>query len=83
MYGILNSKSRPGADCKSDHNPVVAKVKIKHKCPHKKMMSNFKWDLERIRQSQTKSQFTTMFKEEMYQKTCTNTNDGDSNPNTM
>ena len=27
--GIQNSKSMPGADCDSDHNPVVVKMKIR------------------------------------------------------
>ena len=27
--GVPNSKSRPGADCDSDHNPVIVTMKIR------------------------------------------------------
>jgi len=29
--GVRNSKSMPGTDCGSDHNPVIATVQIKLK----------------------------------------------------
>ena len=45
--GIINCKSRTGADCGSDHNPVIAniEIKLKTKKQHKKRR---KWRTERF-----------------------------------
>ncbi|KAI5750962.1 hypothetical protein M8J77_002882 [Diaphorina citri] len=62
--GVINSKSRPGADCGSDHNPVVARIKIKLKSLRKKTTSK-KWNLERIKIPSTKQNFAKIFSEEV------------------
>ena len=43
---ILNVKTYPGADCDSDHVPVIAKIKLKLKVLKKKEQDNPKWNLE-------------------------------------
>ncbi|KAI5742924.1 hypothetical protein M8J77_012730 [Diaphorina citri] len=54
---ITNAKARPGADCGSDHNPVVITMRIKLKKLAKK---NFikKWDVNRTKCPVTKAHFT-------------------------
>ena len=43
--GLLNVKTRPGADCYSDHVPVVGKIRIKLKKTGKRGNKNIKLDL--------------------------------------
>jgi exonuclease III len=47
--GVRNCKARPGADCGSDHNPVVAVVKIRFQKPKKRMDKMPRWDACKLR----------------------------------
>ena len=48
---ITNAKSRSGADCGSDHNPVVFKVLVKLKVPKKKTSPVFKYSYEKLKKA--------------------------------
>ena len=54
---ITNAKSRPGADCGSDHNPVVFKVRVKLKVPKKKSSQRYKYNCEKLKNSAIKGTF--------------------------
>ena len=47
-HGIQNSKSRPGADCESDHNPVVVTMKIKLQRVQKTRKTE-KWNVSKLK----------------------------------
>uniref|UniRef100_A0A8D8WJF1 Craniofacial development protein 2 n=1 Tax=Cacopsylla melanoneura TaxID=428564 RepID=A0A8D8WJF1_9HEMI len=57
---IINSKSRPGADCGSDHIPVVATLQLKLKRVIKKPRK-VTWDLQKCKNMSTKEQFSAIF----------------------
>src|SRR6267154_6065607 len=46
--GIQNSKSRPGADCASDHNPVIITMKVRLERV-KKSKKKVKWNINKLR----------------------------------
>ena len=55
---IQYSKALPGANCNSDHNPVLCRMQIKLKCL-KKLKSGPKYQLDMLRKDQNiKSQFS-------------------------
>jgi len=59
--GIRNSKARPGADCGSDHNPVVAYLRIKLQL-HKKLAKDNapRWNTEVLKDTTVRRQFEEM-----------------------
>ncbi|KAI5700378.1 hypothetical protein M8J77_008043 [Diaphorina citri] len=75
--GIINTKTRPGADCGSDHNPVVMKVKIKLKKPNKKK-PNMKWDLDKAKNPNIKELFAITLNQEI-DKNCSQSEMGNAN----
>ena len=42
--GVTNCKARPGADCGSDHNPVIAAMKIRLQKNRQKQMNTQRWN---------------------------------------
>ena len=56
--GIRNSKSMPGADCGSDHNPVVATLQIKLKGV-KKSKHAAKWNTEKLKDCKLRNVYQT------------------------
>ena len=54
--GILNSKSMPGADCDSDHNPVVVKMKIRLQRV-KKAKKTVKWNVNNLKKSEVRNAY--------------------------
>lgn len=61
---FTHCKSRPGADCGSDHIPVVANVNIKLK-KIKKKTRKIQWNLKKCKDKQTKEHFTSLFMEKL------------------
>uniref|UniRef100_A0A8D8YDR6 Craniofacial development protein 2 n=1 Tax=Cacopsylla melanoneura TaxID=428564 RepID=A0A8D8YDR6_9HEMI len=61
---ITNSKSRPGADCGSDHVPVVANLQVRLKKVDRKNTKT-RWDLQKCKNQDTKEKFTTTFIKEV------------------
>lgn len=60
---VTNAKTRPGADCGSDHNPVVnLKVKLKKL---KKILHTKKWDLGKINNEEVRANFCQKLLEKM------------------
>ena len=55
--GIQNSKSMPGANCDSDHNPAVVKMKIRLQRV-KKAKKTVKWNVNYL----TKSEVTNAYR---------------------
>ncbi|XP_008485907.1 uncharacterized protein LOC103522587 [Diaphorina citri] len=75
---ITNSKSRPGADCGSDHVPVVINLKMKLK-KIKKKSTKVKWDFQKCKQASTKEQFSSVFMEELNKYTNENNEQQNNN----
>ena len=48
--GVQNSKSMPGADCESDHNPVIMKMKIKLQSV-RKSKKTIKWSISSLKKA--------------------------------
>ena len=57
--GVKNCKARPGADCGSDHNPVIAELDIKlHKIVNNnKDRTTRRWNTDILKQEPAKRQF--------------------------
>jgi len=53
---IQNCKAKPGADCGSDHNPVVVVIKIKLK-KVRKYVKQKRWNLEQLKDTSVKEQY--------------------------
>ena len=58
---IKNSKSRPGADCGSDHNPVIIRTETKLKKIRRKS-SKKKWNVSNLKQKEMHCNFKGKFK---------------------
>ena len=58
--GIQNSKSMPGADCESDHNPVVVTIKIRLQ-RERKAKKSVKWNINKL----TNSDFKDAYKQKL------------------
>ena len=56
--GIQNSKSMPGADCESDHNPVIVTVKIRLQRV-RKSKKTVKWNINNFKKPEIKNAFRT------------------------
>src|SRR2546425_4771174 len=54
--GIQNSKSMQGADCGSDHNPVVVKMKIRLQRV-KKAKKTVKWNVNNLKKSEVRNAY--------------------------
>ena len=54
--GIQNSKSRPGADCGSDHNPVIITMKIRLQRV-KKSKKKAKWNINKLRKPEVRDAY--------------------------
>jgi len=64
--GIKNSKARPGADCGSDHKPVVAEmcIKLQREVNKKKdMQATSRWNTDILKQEDTRLQFELLTEE--------------------
>ena len=53
---MQNSKSRPGADCESDHNPVVITMKVRLQRV-KKSSKTVKWKINNLRKPEIKDAY--------------------------
>src|SRR3989442_4194348 len=56
--GIQNSKSMPGADCESDHNPVIVTMKIRLQRV-RKSKKTVKWSINNLKKPEIKHAFRT------------------------
>src|SRR3989441_4078501 len=56
--GIQNSKSMPGADCESDHNPVIVTIKIRLQRV-RKSKKTVKWNINNLKKPEIKNSFRT------------------------
>src|SRR5437867_5494448 len=54
--GIQNSKSMPGADCDSDHNTVVVKIKIRLQRV-KKVKKAVKWNVNNLKKPEVRNAY--------------------------
>ena len=54
--GLQNSKSMPGADCKSDHNPVIMTMKIKLQ-RFRKFKKTVKWNVGGLKKSEIRKAY--------------------------
>lgn len=55
--GIMNSKAMPGADCESDHNPVIMKMNIRlQRIKQKKKTA--KWNVSRLREAEIRNDYS-------------------------
>src|SRR6187399_3733727 len=65
--GVRNSKSMPGADCGSDHNPVIATIKIKlRKMRRTKPMT--KWNLDKLKNPQNRCEYQNKLNKQLKDK---------------
>ena len=55
-YGIQNSKSMPGADCDSDHNPLIITIKIRLERV-KKSSKTVKWSINNLRKPEIRDAY--------------------------
>jgi hypothetical protein len=62
--GIQNSKSMPGADCKSDHNPVVVTVTIRPQ-KNRKAKSTVTWNINKLKNSAIKDAYKQKLGEQL------------------
>lgn len=65
--GVQNSKSMPGADCESDHNPVVATMKIKLQRV-KKSKKTAKWNINSLKKPENRNAYETRLDKEIQEK---------------
>jgi len=65
--GIQNSKSRPGADCESDHNPVVVTMKIKLQRV-KKSRKTEKWDVNNLKKPETRNAYRSVLDKQLQEE---------------
>ena len=54
---ITNAKSRPGADCGSDHNPVVCKLRIKLRIKKKKLGGKTTYNCDKLKNCEIRKKF--------------------------
>ena len=54
--GIQNSKSRPGADCESDHNPMVVTMKIRLQRV-RKCKKTVKWNVNKLKKTEIRDAY--------------------------
>ena len=65
--GVRNSKSMPGADCESDHNPVLATIQIKMKGIKRSKM-NKKWNVEVLQNTRDRCEYRTKLDKQLQDK---------------
>ena len=65
--GVKNSKSMPGADCGSDHNPVVATMKIKLTGIRRTRRLK-KWNVEILQNVEKKGEFQSKLDKQLQDK---------------
>ena len=65
--GITNCKVMPGADCDSDHNPVVATLRLKLKKITKKK-ANIKWKTAELNDNKVRKTYQTKLREQLKQE---------------
>ena len=63
--GITNCKTRPGADCGSDHNPVIARthIKLQRNVTNKKDKAAKRWNTDILKKDTIKHQFEEVAEE--------------------
>src|SRR5688572_9864764 len=54
--GVKNSKAMPGADCETDHKPVIARLKIKLQRVMK-LNKTIKWNVSRLKYADIRDTF--------------------------
>ena len=65
--GIKNSKAMPGADCGSDHNPIVATLKIKLRSV-KRSKPRTKWKTDVLNDAMKKDAFQSKLDKQLIDK---------------
>src|SRR3989441_10139465 len=65
--GILNSKLMPGADCDSDHNPVVVKMKIRLQRV-KKAKKTVKWNVNNLKKSEVRNAYRMRLDQQLHEE---------------
>ena len=64
--GVNNSKARPGADCDSDHNLVVAHLKIKlQRIVRQKQEKINRWNTDLLKEENNRQQFKDLAEEKL------------------
>ena len=54
---VKNAKARPGADCGSDHNPVVINIKTTLKRMKKNKCTRRKWNVSKLESGTIKEKY--------------------------
>jgi exonuclease III len=62
--GVLNSKAMPGADCESDHNPVITSMRIRLQRVRKTKQA-VKWNLESLKNTEIRDAYGTRLEEQL------------------
>ncbi|XP_047996924.1 uncharacterized protein LOC125234635 [Leguminivora glycinivorella] len=68
---VINVKTYPGADVGSDHNPVVAKLKLKLKQVKKPAQNRVNFDLNKLKNEDTKNKTKGYLNNEIYKMVST------------
>lgn len=55
--GVQNSKARPGADCESDHIPVIIRMQIRLRRV-KRTKRSVKWNVSKLATTETRSEYS-------------------------
>ena len=61
---VTNAKARPGADCGSDHNPVIIKIHIKLKKLSKRKQKIY-WNTDKLKQPDIREKFANKTNEKI------------------
>jgi exonuclease III len=62
--GILNSKTMPGADCQTDHNPVIITVKIRLQ-RLRKGRRVARWNISKLKRPEVRSDFARKLEKQL------------------
>src|SRR6187399_193607 len=65
--GVRNSKSMPGADCGSDHNPVITTIKIKLR-KMRRTKPTTKWNLDTLNNPQNRCEYQNKLNKQLKDK---------------
>src|SRR3954462_12514829 len=65
--GLKNSKARPGADCESDHNPVVVTMKIKLQ-RIKKSRKTVKWNVNNLKRQEISNAYRSALDKQLQEE---------------
>src|SRR5206468_3172522 len=65
--GVKNSKSMPGADCESDHNPVIMTMKIKLQS-FRKFKKTVKWNINKLKKPEIRKAYRVKLDKKMIEE---------------